>query len=79
MNVTILSKSHITIKKGEKMRILYCIFSTVTAILGYSINGNSIFWAVIDFFFSPLAWIKWLICHDVNMTIIRKTFAWFLM
>lgn len=56
---------------------LYSIFAIATAMIGYNIN-NSLFWAIIDFIFSPLAWIKWLICHEVNITIIKETFAFFL-
>ncbi len=50
-----------------------CLF---TAMIGHSIH-HSLFWAIVDFFFAPLAWAKWLICHQVNMTIIRETFAFF--
>jgi hypothetical protein len=44
--------------------------------IGYTIHG-SIFWAIIDWIFMPIAWCKWLICHEVNMTIIRETFSFF--
>jgi hypothetical protein len=53
------------------------VFGIITAMIGYRIH-NSIGWAIIDFFFFPLAWIKWLILHQVNLTIIKQTFAFFL-
>lgn len=48
-----------------------------TAIIGHEIHG-SIFWSIIDFLFWPLAWAKWLICQEVNMTIIKSAFDFFL-
>jgi hypothetical protein len=48
-----------------------------TAIIGYAIHG-SVFWSIMDFFFVPFAWIKWAIMHQVNVTIIKSAFSWFL-
>lgn len=48
-----------------------------TAIIGYEIHG-SIFWSVIDLLFYPIVWAKWLICQEVNMTIIKNAFSFFL-
>ncbi len=56
---------------------IYTLLAIATAMIGYTIHG-SLFWAIIDFFLSPLAWCKWLIYHEVNLTIIKKTFAFFL-
>jgi hypothetical protein len=61
---------------------LYFIFCTLTGIIGYTVNvnlGSSIplFWAFMDFLFSPFAWAKWLICQDVNLTIIKESFNFF--
>jgi hypothetical protein len=53
--------------------ILALIVSIGTAMVGYTIH-HSAFWSVVDFFFWPFAWIKWLVCQEVNMTIIRTTF-----
>ena len=58
------------------MKLLYFIFSLITAMIGYAIHG-SLFWSVMDFFFTPFAWAKWLICHEVNLTIIKGSFTWF--
>lgn len=65
-------------KKEVKVTVNYfwLLFSTVTAIIGYHIHG-SVFWGIIDFIFSPLVWIKWLICHDVSVSIIKEAFSWF--
>jgi hypothetical protein len=56
---------------------LHQIFGILTAMIGYNIH-HSIFWSIIDFIFSPLVWCKWLICQEVNMSIIKKTFEFFL-
>lgn len=56
---------------------LYLIVAICTAIIGHHIHG-SVFWAIVDFFVCPLVWIKWLICQEVNMTIIKGAFAFFL-
>ena len=53
------------------------IFSLPTAMIGYQIH-SSIGWAIMDFIFWPLAWIKWVICHEVTLTIIKSAFDWFL-
>jgi len=55
----------------------HMIIGTLTAMIGYHIH-SSIFWAVMDFFFFPLAWIKWLVMHQVNLSIIKETFSFFL-
>lgn len=53
------------------------VFAIFTAIVGYTVNNESLFWAIVDFFFWPLAWIKWLICQDVNISIIKESFSFF--
>jgi hypothetical protein len=62
-------------------RKLYQLFTlviaTCTAMIGHQIHGGW-FWTIMDFIFFPLAWIKWLICHEVNLSIIKATFSWFL-
>jgi hypothetical protein len=53
------------------------IFIAITiAMIGHTIHG-SLFWSIVDFFFWPLALIKWLICHELTLKIIEKTFQWF--
>lgn len=58
------------------MKTMYTIFCVLTAMIGHTIH-NSIFWSIIDFFFCPIAWIKWLVCKEVTMSVIRATFTWF--
>lgn len=58
-------------------RLLLFLFSTFTAIVGFQIHG-SVFWAIVDFIFSPLAWLKWLICQEVSISVIREAFSFFL-
>lgn len=56
---------------------LYPIFAFCTAMIGYTIH-TSLFWSIMDFFFAPFAWMKWLIMHQVNITIIKETFSFFI-
>jgi hypothetical protein len=58
---------------GSLLYILICIG---TAMVGYQIH-HSEFWSVVNFFFAPISWVVWLICHDVTLTVIKHTFAWF--
>ena len=57
-------------------QIITLLICTGSAMVGYTIH-RSIFWAIMDFLFWPFAWIKWLVCQEVNMTIIRQTFEFF--
>ena len=52
------------------------LFGLPTAMIGYHIHG-SVFWAIMDFFFWAFAWLKWIICQEVNVSIIKATFSWF--
>jgi len=54
--------------------LIWLAFNLGTAVVGHKIHG-SIFWSVMDFIFSPIAWLKWLICQEVNLTIIKQAFA----
>ena len=56
--------------------IICFFFNIATAMIGHTIH-HSIFWSIMDFFFSIFAWLKWLICQEVNMRIIRDTFGFF--
>jgi hypothetical protein len=57
--------------------ILYLIFSVATAMIEYTISNSGLdaFWA---FIFTPFFWIYWLVTHEINLTIIKETFAFFL-
>jgi len=57
--------------------LIYTIVCVCTAMIGYNIHG-SIFWSIMDFIFTPFAWIKWLMYHEVTLKIIKDTFSFFL-
>jgi hypothetical protein len=56
---------------------IYLILSVLTAMVGYHIHG-SVFWAIMDFIFMPFVWCKWLVLHQVNISIIKHTFMFFM-
>ena len=55
---------------------IHTICAVCTAMIGYHIH-RSVFWALLDYIFMPLVWIKWLVCEQVNVSIIKSTFAFF--
>ena len=55
---------------------VYSFLCLFTSMIGYQIHG-SIFWAIVDFFFAPLVFAKWLLYHQVSLAVIRQTFAFF--
>jgi hypothetical protein len=57
--------------------IIYLIFCVMTSMIGYHMH-HSIFYAIINWFFAPLAWVYWIITHSVNLTIIKETFEFFI-
>lgn len=69
-----MSKTTVTLGSNS---IVYTICSICTGIIGYNIH-HSLFWAILDTLFAPFAWAKWLICQEVNLTIIKSSFAFFL-
>jgi hypothetical protein len=52
------------------------LIGLVTAMIGHTIHSST-FWSIMDFFFWPFAWIKWLIFQEVNLSIIKQTFTFF--
>ncbi len=58
------------------MNLLYFLFCLVTAMIANHIYDD-LFWAIISFLFAPFAWIKWLVCKEVNWTVIKETFSFF--
>lgn len=57
-------------------KLIWLVFNLATAVIGHEIHG-SIFWSITDFIFSPLAWLKWLLCQEVSITIIKHAFSFF--
>ncbi len=58
-------------------KLIYGIIGIMTAMIGYTIH-SSIGWAIVDFIFTPLTLAKWLICKEINLTIIKQTFNFFM-
>jgi len=56
--------------------ITYLLFAVFTAIVGKHIN-DSVFWAIIDFFFAPLVWVKWMLFEQVSISTISHSFDFF--
>lgn len=62
--------------------IIYSIFCIAVAMVGYNINvaANSnwpLFWSIMDYIFTPITIAKWMICQQLNISIIKHTFAFF--
>ncbi len=58
-------------------RLLYIIAATYTGMIGYTMH-HSVGWGIVDAILAPIVWVKWLICHEVTLNIITKTFDFFL-
>lgn len=54
-------------------KLLLLLFKISICMIGYTIHG-SIFWSIMDFIFSPIALIKWLVCHEITFAIIQQSF-----
>lgn len=60
-----------------KIRFIYVIIGIMTACISYHIYHN-IFLAFINWGCWPITWAYWLITNQVNLTIIKETFSYFL-
>ncbi len=56
--------------------IFWLLMATATSMVGYNIN-HSLFWACVNFVFWPISIVKWLICHQLTLSVIKQTFAFF--
>lgn len=56
--------------------VFYVIFCLLTAAVGMEVHGSK-FLAVIDFLFAPFAWLKWVICKEVNLSLIWDAISFF--
>lgn len=56
---------------------LHIILMVLTGMTGYTIT-NSIFWSIIDGLLSPFSICAWIVCHQLNLTVIHKTFGFLL-
>lgn len=57
--------------------ILQWLIGVPTAIVGYAIH-HSFFWSVMDFSFYPLALVKWLVFQEINLSLIKTAFSFFM-
>jgi hypothetical protein len=62
--------------ESRVMGFIWFLIMIATAMIGHTIH-HSLFWSIIDFFFVPFAWLKWLICKQVTLAIIKATFVFF--
>jgi hypothetical protein len=72
-----MSKTKKGINISFKVPGIGIIGAICTTIIGQTIH-SSFWWGIVDFLLWPLVWVKWLICKDVNMSIIKDAFSWFL-
>lgn len=71
-----MSNSNVKVNFGC-VNPFHFIMGVLTAIIGYEIHG-SLFWAIVDFIFYPIAIVKWLICQELTLSIIKEAFSFFL-
>ncbi len=69
-------EKEIKVKVSSPFSGIYGVFCICTAMIGYKIH-HSIFWSILDFLFTPFAWLKWMIMEQVNVTIIKSAFEFF--
>jgi hypothetical protein len=58
------------------MRLLYLICAVITGMVAWTITHHWV-WVLLCFIFWPVAWVYWLVTHQVNLSIIKETFPWF--
>lgn len=56
--------------------VLYMFIAVIVTMIGYTIHG-SLLWSIVNYLFWPIAIVKWLICHELTLAVIKQTFAWF--
>lgn len=71
-----MSEIEIITNRSGLSGLMGLIISVLTAMIGYTIHHSG-FWSIMDFFFWPFAWIKWLVLQQVNLDIIKHTFSRF--
>jgi hypothetical protein len=55
---------------------LHLILALITSMIGHAIHG-SLGWSIVNFLFYPIAILKWIICRELTMSVIRDAFSWF--
>ena len=59
------------------IRLIYLFIAIFISMIGYTIH-HSVFWCIIDYIFWPIALIKFIFCHEITLSVIKASFAWFL-
>jgi len=56
--IIILTKTYISMENSRTIgSTIYMIFAVCTGVIGHNIHG-SMFWAIMDWLFAPLVWLK---------------------
>jgi L-lactate permease len=53
------------------------VLAVVVGMIGYKLNNDSFFWGIVDGLFYPIALIKWIVCDELTLTLIKQTFPFF--
>ena len=53
------------------------VLAYIVGVLGYNLNNNSLFWGIIDAIFYPIVLIKWLICEELTLSLVKQSFPFF--
>ena len=53
------------------------VMALIVGMMGYTLNDNSIGWGIIDGIFYPIVLIKWIICEELTLSLIKNTFPFF--
>lgn len=72
-----LNKNNEVSNTNRLSRFIYLICAVCTSIIGYNIH-NSLFWSIMDFLFMPITWLYWLVTKQINLSIIKEAFSFFL-
>ena len=56
--------------------IIYLLFCVATGMIAHKLYHDVLI-AILSAIFWPIAWIKWLICHEVTLNLLKATFQWF--
>jgi hypothetical protein len=56
--------------------IIYVLFCVATGMIAHKLYHDVLI-AIIAGVFAPISWIKWLICHEVTLSVLKATFDWF--
>ena len=56
--------------------LIYMLFAFCTGVIGGHIY-NSVLYGILCWLFAPIAWIKWLLYHEVTWNIIKESFVFF--